>query len=79
MNREVHVRFWERLEVKALRATRQTPHFGALPSTYVPLPGTAIEPIPGIVRCLVHGGARDDRDVGKTTGCGRSGKLQAVA
>jgi hypothetical protein len=23
MNREVHVRFWERLEVKALRATRQ--------------------------------------------------------
>jgi hypothetical protein len=24
MNREVHVRFWERPEVKALRATRQT-------------------------------------------------------
>ena len=24
MNREVHVRFWERPEVKVLRATRQT-------------------------------------------------------
>jgi hypothetical protein len=24
MNREVHVRFWERLEVKALRATRHS-------------------------------------------------------
>ena len=24
MNREVHVRFWERPEVKALRATRQS-------------------------------------------------------
>src|SRR5262245_66635708 len=28
MNREVHVRFWERAEVKFLRATRQTPPFG---------------------------------------------------
>ena len=25
MNREVHVRFWERAEVKFLRATRQKP------------------------------------------------------
>jgi hypothetical protein len=32
MNREVHVRFWERPEVKALRATRQ--------STNQPLPRT---------------------------------------
>src|SRR5262245_13927878 len=28
MNREVHVRLWERAEVKFLRATRQTPPFG---------------------------------------------------
>jgi len=28
MNREVHVRFWERAEVKFLRATRETqPYF----------------------------------------------------
>jgi hypothetical protein len=27
MNREVHVRFWERAEVKYLRATRQTRSF----------------------------------------------------
>jgi hypothetical protein len=26
MNREVHVRFWERLEVKFLRATRLMTH-----------------------------------------------------
>jgi len=32
MNREVHVRFWERAEVKFLRATRQTekPPFSGL-------------------------------------------------
>ena len=32
MNREVHVRFWERAEVKFLRATRQNekPRFSAL-------------------------------------------------
>src|SRR5260370_4742486 len=29
MNREVHVRFWERLEVKALRATRQNAKYSA--------------------------------------------------
>jgi hypothetical protein len=28
MNREVHVRFWERAEVKFLRATRQSRRFG---------------------------------------------------
>ncbi len=39
MNREVHVRFWERPEVKVLRATRHSRRFrdvravAALPST----------------------------------------------
>ena len=32
MNREVHVRFWERLEVKLLRATRHLRSSCALPS-----------------------------------------------
>jgi len=32
MNREVHVRFWERPEVKVLRATRQTRSIGDIGS-----------------------------------------------
>jgi hypothetical protein len=34
MNREVHVRFWERPEVKVLRATRQSRHFPSPTTVY---------------------------------------------
>jgi hypothetical protein len=33
VNREVHARFWERAEVKFLRATRQSRHSARVPST----------------------------------------------
>jgi len=33
MNREVHVRFWERLEVKLLRATRHSRRFVGVRAT----------------------------------------------
>ena len=48
------------LNVHAQRsAWGQTRHFGALPSTSGPPPGTDMAPIPGIVRRPVHGGSRD--------------------
>ena len=31
VNREVHARFWERAEVRFLRATRHSRHFGRSP------------------------------------------------
>ena len=42
MNREVHVRFWERPEVKALRATRQKRRFDRLPFTSGLSPSTEV-------------------------------------
>src|ERR1035437_4551183 len=42
MNREVHVRFWERPRVKVPRATRQTRRFKSLPATSALPPSTDI-------------------------------------
>ena len=36
MNREVHVRVWERAEVKFLRATRQNPNTSRMPACQLP-------------------------------------------
>ena len=61
------------------RPTSEKRRFGSLPSTSGLPPGTDIEPILGIVPCPAHGGARDHRNIGTTTACGRSGKSQTIA
>ena len=43
MNREVHVRIWERPEVRVLRATRQEPFFES-PEANDPFGSTAVYP-----------------------------------
>jgi hypothetical protein len=62
MNREVHVRFRERLRVKLPRATRQSRHFGRRPAPSG-LPGST-----DIVRPPRHVGlvAQSEREIGAT-------------